>query len=403
MRGHALPRRKHAIPRRNARSDACNRRVRPEQGGGRSMRDTRWAGWVVIGITLGAGFEGAESAYAKGLTLTPIASEPSGERRAKGEIGALEQQVQAEPKDRAARLALVRALIAAERLPEALTAALDWRAHDAYNLVAVRSVGDVYAEMGDRERARRAYSSVVELLPNDARAQRALVGVLKQSGDLEAAYDRLAAAAALAPTDARIAFERADTAQRLGRTEEAATLFRGVIDAHGASSSLRYPAAQRLAQLLGSARRDALAAGDSEGAAELLKQIESLGIAGGVENDIKVFLSWDTDRTDVDLWVTNPSRERIFYEHKQGSLGDALYDDVTTGYGPESYSAPQAAVGTYLIQVNYYQTDRQAFAEARGDVIVILHEGTAQETRQVLPYRLFEQGQTVSVAKIEVR
>jgi len=368
------------------------------------MRHRRLAGWVVTGITAGGlGFEGAETALAKGLTLTPLASEPAAERRAKGEVGELERKVQAEPKDRAARLALVRALLAAERFPEALAAARDWRAHDAYNLVAVRSVGDVYAEMGDRERARRAYSAVVELLPNDARAQRALVGVLKQSGDLEAAYDRLAAAAALAPTDARIAFERADTAQRLGRSDEAATLFRGVIDTPGVSSSLRYPAAQRLAQLLGAGRREALASGDAEHAAELLSQIESLGIAGGIENDIKVFLSWDTDRTDVDLWVTNPRGEKVFYEKKQGSLGDALYDDVTTGYGPESYSARQAAPGSYLVQVNYYQTDRQAFAEARGEVVVILHEGTAQETRQVLPYRLFEQGQTVSVAKIEVR
>ena len=365
------------------------------------MRHFRCVTRVVIGITVGAAFEGP--ALAKGLTLTPLASEPTVERRAKGEVGELERQVQAEPRDRAARLALVRALMAADRLPEALDAARDWRAHDAYNLVAVRSVGDVYAEMGDRERARRAYSAVVELLPNDARAQRALVGVLKQSGDLEAAYDRLAAAAALAPSDARIAFERADTAQRLGRGDEAAQLFRGVIDAPGALASLRYPAAQRLAQLLGSTRREALAAGDAERAADLLRQIEGLGIAGGVRNDIKVFLSWDTDRTDVDLWVTNPRGEKVFYERKQGSLGDALYDDVTTGYGPESYSAREAVPGTYLVQVNYYQTDRQAFAEARGEVTVILHEGTADETREVLPYRLFEQGQTLSVATIEVK
>ena len=365
------------------------------------MRHQRFARWVVIGVTVGATFEGA--AWAKGLTLTPLDAEPAADRRAKGEVNELERKVEAEPKDRAARLALVRALIAGGRLPEALEAAREWRAHDAYNLVAIRSVGDVYAEMGDRDRARRAYSAVVELLPNDARAQRALVGVLKQSGDLEAAYDRLAAAAALAPSDARIAFERADTAQRLGRGDEAARLFRGVIDAPGVSASLRYPAAQRLAQLLGSARREALAAGESERAADMLGQIEALGIAGGVRNDIKVFLSWDTDRTDVDLWVTNPRGEKVFYERKQGSLGDALYDDVTTGYGPESYSARDAVPGTYLVQVNFYQTDRQAFAEARGEVTVLLNEGTAEETRQVLPYRLFEQGQTVAVAKIEVR
>lgn len=368
------------------------------------MRHLRLAGWLVTGITVGGmGFEGAETVHAKGLTLTPLASEPAVARQAKDETAELQRRVQTEPKDRAARLALVRALIAADRLPEALEAARDWRAHDAYNLVAVRSLGDVYAEMGDRERARRTYSAVVELLPNDARAQRALVGVLKQSGDLEAAYDRLAAAAVLAPSDARIAFERADTAQRLGRSAEAMALFRQVIDSSADTPRLKYPAAQRLAQLLGASRREALAAGDGAQAEGLLKQIESLGISGGVVNDIKVFLSWDTDRTDVDLWVTNPRGEKVFYQHKQGALGDALYDDVTTGYGPESYSAREAAPGAYLVQVNYYQTDRQAFAEARGEVTVILDEGTARETRRVLPYRLFEEGQTVSVAKIEVK
>jgi tetratricopeptide (TPR) repeat protein len=241
------------------------------------MRQRRFVAWFVTGITASFLWSAGEG-FAKGISLTPLESEPVAPRRAKGEVGALEQEVQAQPRDRSARLALVRALIASGRLPEALEAARDWRAHDAYNLVAVRSVGDVYAEMGDRERARRAYSAVVELLPNDARAQRALVGVLKQSGDLEAAYDRLAAAATLAPTDARIAFERADTAQRLGRGDEAAKLFREVIDAPGVSASLRYPAAQRLAQLLGSSRREALASGDPEAAAGLLQQIESLHI-----------------------------------------------------------------------------------------------------------------------------
>ena len=35
-------------------------------------------------------------------------------------------------------------------------------------------------------------------------------------------------------------------------------------------------------------------------------------------NDVKVYLTWDTDRSDVDLWVLNPGGEKIFYSHKQG-------------------------------------------------------------------------------------
>ena len=38
----------------------------------------------------------------------------------------------------------------------------------------------------------------------------------------------------------------------------------------------------------------------------------------------------------------------------------------------------------------------------RGEVVVILDEGKATESRQVLPYRLFAVGQTVTVAKVHV-
>lgn len=352
---------------------------------------------ITMALAVGARAEG------RSLSLTRVAAEAERAPVDKGTLAELEQKVQQAPKDRAARMALVRGLVGAGRLEDALAAARDWRAHDAYNLVAVRSVGDVYAEMGDRARARRAYSAVVELLPNDARAQRALVGVLKQSGDLAAAYERLSAASVLAPSDMRLVFERGDTAERLGRPEEAATLFRSVVEAAEAPESVRYPAKQRLAQLLGVGRRQALVAGDGAAGDALLAQIEALGLSGGTVNDIKVYLTWDTDRSDVDLWVLNPGGEKVFYSHKQGRNGDALFDDVTTGYGPESYSARQAVPGKYLVYVNYYGTSRDSFAEARGEVTVVLHEGTAQEERQVLPYRLHQTGQTVLVAAIEVQ
>ncbi len=130
--------------------------------------------------------------------------------------------------------------------------------------------------------------------------------------------------------------------------------------------------------------------------------MEELAISGGTVNDIKVYLTWDTDRSDVDLWVTSPDGERVFYEHKVGRGGEALHDDITTGYGPESYTARTARPGEYLVQVNYYGAGRSNFAEARGEVVVVLDEGKPGEQRHVLPYRLFEEKQTVTVARIKV-
>jgi uncharacterized protein YfaP (DUF2135 family) len=267
----------------------------------------------------------------------------------------------------------------------------------------VRLLGDIHSELGDRAAALRAYSAVVELLPEDAKAQRALASVLKQNGDLPAAYGRLHAAAGLRPDDTRVAFELADVAQRMGDLDDARARFEAIVAADDTSMAVRYPAKQRLAQLYAQQRRDAADSNRDADARALNDKIAALNIEGGVENDIKIYLTWDTDRSDVDLWVTNPAREKIYYSHKKGRYGGALYGDVTTGYGPESFTARRARKGTYTVRVNYFSAGRSNFPEARGEVIVVLDEGKPSETRHVLPYRLYHAKQTVTVARIEVR
>jgi tetratricopeptide (TPR) repeat protein len=345
------------------------------------------------------------AAQATSITLVPKDAEPAEGRLDPGSVrlAELSKAVSANPADRQLRLELVQALVAARRPAEALEAAKEWRSHDAYNLVVVRTLGDLYAQLGDTAKARRTYSAVAELLASDVSAQRALASVLKQSGDLESAYARLQVCRRLEPNDQRTAFELADTAQRLGRTEEAAAQLAALVADAATPLALRYPAKQRLAQIWGGERRRALAAGDTAHAREISEAIDDLEVKGGIENDIKVYLTWDTDQSDVDLWVTTPSGERVYYGAKLASHGEALFDDVTTGYGPESFTAKSAAKGTYKVQVNYYRPRTGAFAEARGEVTVILGEGRERESRHVLPYRLFQRGQTVTVAEIEVR
>src|SRR5262249_21888387 len=159
----------------------------------------------------------------------------------------------------------------------------------------------------------------------------------------------------------RMAFELADVAQRLGKGEEALDRFEKIVATGSTPEAVRYPAKQRLAQAYAQKRREALARHDDRAAAELEKKIEALANHGGVVNDVKVYLTWDTDRSDVDLWVDNPAGEKVFYSHKNGSHGDALFDDVTTGYGPESYTAKDAQPGVYTIRVNYFSSRRRAF------------------------------------------
>lgn len=346
---------------------------------------------------------GAPLARPSRLSLIAGEREPSAAADARTlDLDKLRAAVAEAPRDRAARFALVRGLMRAKRLDDALTAAREWRTIDAYNLVVVRLIGDLYSELGRRDEARRAYSAVVELLPKDAGAQRALASVLKQAGDLAGAYERLRDAAESSAEDRRLAFELADVANRLGALAEARQRFEQLVEDAETPEAVRYPAKQRLAQVYRGMARDAAAAGKAAEASELEQKIAALRLPGGTENDLKVYLTWDTDRSDVDLWVTNPDGERVFYSHRTGKHGEALYDDVTTGYGPESYTAPKVRAGEYLIQVNYYGGGRGNFSEARGEVVVVLDEGKPSEQKHVLPYRLFEAGQTVAVARVKV-
>lgn len=327
--------------------------------------------------------------------LTPLDAEPPAPK-ATG-LAELRADVTEHPEDRTKRLALVRGLVRAKDLDGALAEAKAWRAKDAYSLVAVRALGDVHMERGEKEKAERVYSAIVELLPHDTDAQRSLATILKARGDLTAAESRLREAADSRPDDARIAFELADVEQRLGKSESATKRFVDVIASKETADQIRHPAKLRLAQLLAEARR---APGADRAA--LTKRIDELDIPGGLENDVHVYLTWDTDRTDVDLWVETPSGERVDYQHKKAKGGEALFDDVTSGYGPESFTAKTAASGDYVVKVNYFSSHGGGFPEARGEVIVVLDEGRPTEKRHVLPYRLFAEKETVSVARIHV-
>jgi Flp pilus assembly protein TadD len=351
-------------------------------------------------LTSGLVRAAAQSGFA--LTMVAVDSEPPPRPKPpESEIASMRDAIAAEPTLRKPRFELVHTLVRAGRLEEARAEATEWRLHDAYNLVAVRQLGDIQAALGDKQSARRTYSAIAELLPKDIEARRALATIFKQAGDFESARTQLQAALTLHPDDRRTSFELGDVLERLGHHAEAAEHFEAIRHASDVTESLRYPAEQRLSQILSAERRNALADAKPQLASALAQRIDSLKIHGGSENDIKIFLSWDTDRTDIDLWVTTPRHEKIFYSHKSGKDGEALFDDVTDGYGPESFTAKRAQPGEYLVQVNFFGA-RSSFKEARGEVVVVLDEGRPNERRQVFPYRIFDESATATVAKINV-
>ncbi len=74
--------------------------------------------------------------------------------------------------------------------------------------------------------------------------------------------------------------------------------------------------------------------------------------------DIRVTLEWNTDKTDMDLWVDEPSGERAVFNNPRTAIGGRLSNDMTRGYGPEEYLLNRAPDGLYKVLSNAYAADR---------------------------------------------
>lgn len=86
--------------------------------------------------------------------------------------------------------------------------------------------------------------------------------------------------------------------------------------------------------------------------------------------DIRVVLEWNTDHTDMDLWVDEPSGERAIYSNPHTQLGGRLSNDMTQGYGPEEYLLHNAPNGDYKVLSNVYAADR---IDPNGPISLTVH------------------------------
>ena len=118
--------------------------------------------------------------------------------------------------------------------------------------------------------------------------------------------------------------------------------------------------------------------------------------------DIRVVLTWDTDNSDMDLWVTDPEEERCFYGHRQTYLGGIISQDVTGGYGPEEFMLKKASKGNYKIEVNYYgNRSQKQLLPVSLRITFFTHYGTPQEKKQETTVRLSNQREVIDVGSFE--
>ncbi len=120
--------------------------------------------------------------------------------------------------------------------------------------------------------------------------------------------------------------------------------------------------------------------------------------------DLRVVLAWDSDNSDMDLWVTDPNGERCYYGHRNTYQGGLLSDDFTGGYGPEEFVLKDAKPGKYKVEANFFG-DRQQIVTGATTLSLNLSTGwgTERQQNQAVTLRLSGKSETVVVGEFEVK
>jgi tetratricopeptide (TPR) repeat protein len=120
--------------------------------------------------------------------------------------------------------------------------------------------------------------------------------------------------------------------------------------------------------------------------------------------DLRVVLSWDSDNTDIDLWVTDPNGEKTFYSSPHSYQGGWLSHDCTGGYGPEEFILRNAKPGKYKVEANFFGDHEQLLT---GPTTLQLHLftgfSTPRQKDQSVTMRLTDAKETVLVGEFDVR
>lgn len=121
-------------------------------------------------------------------------------------------------------------------------------------------------------------------------------------------------------------------------------------------------------------------------------------------SDLRVVLTWDTDNTDMDLWVTDPDGEKCSYENRLTKQGGAMSRDCTEGYGPEEFMLKKAKSGAYRVEVDYYGSSQQVLSgEVTLYITLTTGFGTSGQEEQVITMRLKGEKSKILVGEFTVQ
>ena len=277
-------------------------------------------------------------------------------------IASLESRLDADENRRDLVKRLYTLHMLADDVDQAADAAERWARKAPLDPEALRARADVAARQGDRDGAIRILGSVVEVRPDDAKAQQRLARVWRWSGRPELACRPLEAFAELHPGDAPRVVEAVRCARR----------------------NTQYELADEL-----------VAAAEPKAAATIQKLLERPDPDGdGLHGDVRVEASW-SGGDDLDLAILDPHGQRVSWFGGPSRATVSARDAISTGR--EALALRGAGAGEYVIEIERAAGDDDGRI-IHGEVTV-----TAVGTRQRIPFTLRGKHARVAIAQITLQ
>eukprot|EP00930_Biecheleria_cincta_P096982 TRINITY_DN88742_c0_g1_i1.p1 TRINITY_DN88742_c0_g1~~TRINITY_DN88742_c0_g1_i1.p1 ORF type:complete len:493 (-),score=78.55 TRINITY_DN88742_c0_g1_i1:16-1296(-) len=114
-------------------------------------------------------------------------------------------------------------------------------------------------------------------------------------------------------------------------------------------------------------------------------------------------MAWDTNDTDIDLHVFEPSGEEAFYGHQNTQIGGLVSRDFTQGFGPEEYVLRDCMSGTYKVFAKFYASHKQDLSGATTILLTFFTDFAipGREKRGCITLRLEDNKESIHVGDIQ--
>jgi tetratricopeptide (TPR) repeat protein len=285
------------------------------------------------------------------------------------------------------RFADVMRHLAAGKVKQARALAESWSAEEPGDVLALLALGEAWEAAGEKTAAARAYGSLIDLFPSRVDMRRLAGERLERLGSagLDLAIDTYRKAVEDRPDHPSGHRLLAWALLRAGHFEAAfEALEKGLEQDYPGG---RFAGADRVMKedlgLLAAAWLHA----EPSRRRELAGRLRDHDAKMEDEPSLRFVLSWETDANDVDLHIYDRKGGHAFYSQKTLPSGGALYEDVTTGYGPECFTvrSPEGkGAQPYHLRVHYYS--RGPMGYGMGTVQIVRHDGKGGFTIDPRPF-----------------